>query len=62
MECTAVFFDIDGTVLGWDKQVAADTAKYLEGRYGPGYMTPPPPGAQHNHPPWKLDFGPYGDA
>ncbi len=47
---------------GQEVQVAADTTKYLERRYGPGYMTPPPPSAQHNHPPWKLDFGPYGDA
>lgn len=33
---------------------------YLEIRYG-DYMTPPPEDKRHNHPPYKLNFGAYGE-
>ena len=49
----AVPFD-GGTI-----ELSEDCGEYLERRFG-NYMDLPPPDRRHNHPPWKLDFGPWG--
>lgn len=40
-------------------ELSVDSQAYLERRFG-DYMAVPPPDRRHNHPPWKLDFGPWG--
>ncbi|MBQ9195842.1 MAG: LicD family protein [Clostridia bacterium] len=39
----------------------AKVEAYLSKRYG-DYMTLPPEEKRHNHPPYRLDFGPYGKS
>lgn len=40
-------------------ELGGDCEEYLRRRFG-NYMEVPPPDCRHNHPPWKLDFGPWG--
>lgn len=40
-------------------ELGGDCEEYLRRRFG-DYMAVPPPDRRHNHPPWKLDFGPWG--
>ena len=42
-------------------ELSEDVEDYLRRHYG-DFMRIPPPEDRHNHPPWKLDFGPYGET
>lgn len=42
-------------------ELSDESDEYLRRFYG-DYMAVPPPDRRHNHPPWKLDFGPWGDG
>ena len=52
-----VKMDYNGVTIRFPK----NTDAYLSKRYG-DYMKLPPEDKRHNHPPFELDFGPYGDA
>lgn len=42
-------------------ELSDESDEYLRRFYG-DYMVVPPPDRRHNHPPWKLDFGPWSGA
>lgn len=45
---------------GLEVRFPSRTEAYLEVRYG-DYMTMPPEDKRHNHPPYRLNFGVYGE-